>query len=139
MATQYRKKNQNPILFSHKFYTKTSSANPSPNKPETSDGGLASSLVVFVLFGVFIILIAFLGEYGIFAFQDLKQKKQTLIEEIEMLKKKEQMLLQEIDALKNNPEYIEALARRELGLVRADEVIFFLPTKAAKLAAEEPE
>lgn len=137
MPAQYRKKNQNPVLFSQHFQAPAPKTKP-PHRPESNDGGLASFLVVFLLFGVFIILIAFLGDYGIFAFQDLQQKKQKLVAEIQTLKNKEQALLEEIHALKNNPEYIEVLARKELGLVRPDEVIFFLP-KSPPASAEKQE
>lgn len=129
MAEQYRKKNKNPVLFSRQFYTPVSDTPKSSDKSAESDSWLSSTLILFLLFGIFIILIAFLGEYGILAFQDLKQKEQKLIEEIQSLKKREQALLEEIDALQNNPEYIETLARKELGLIRPDEVIYFLPEK----------
>lgn len=137
MPAQYRKKNQNPVLFSQQLQAPAAKTK-SPNRPESPDGGLVSFLVVFLLFGVFIILIAFLGDYGIFAFQDLQQKKEKLVAEIQTLKNKEQALLEEIHALKNNPEYIEVLARKELGLVRPDEVIFFLP-KSPPASAEKQE
>ena len=35
--------------------------------------------------------------------------------------------LEEINALKTNPEYIELIARKNLGLVHASELIYYLP------------
>ena len=37
------------------------------------------------------------------------------------------LMKEEIDALKTNPAYIELIARKQLGLVRTGEVIFYLP------------
>ena len=130
MSEQFQRKKRDPILFSKNFYSPAEKAKPKEKNTET-DGLLRSTLILFLLFGTFIILIAFFGEYGILAFRGLEQKEQNLTEEIQTLKKQEQNLLQEIDALKNNPEYIESLARKELGLVRKDEVIYFLPEKTS--------
>ena len=126
MSEQFQRKKRNPVLFSKNFYSSAEKPKAKEKNPEP-EGWLRSTMILFLLFGTFIILIALLGEYGILEFQRLQQKEETLIEEIHTLKKQEQALLQEIDALKNNPEYIEALARKELGLVRKNEVIYFLP------------
>ena len=123
----YQKRNKNPILFSRQFKDPAALTNNFKDKSSDSDKWLGLTLVLFLLSGSFIILIALLGEYGVLAFQDLKQNEQHLIERIETLYQKEQKLLREIDALQNNFDYIEALARKELGLIRKDEVIYFLP------------
>ncbi len=123
----YQNRNKNPILFSRQFKDPAAPTNSIQEKSSDSDKWLGLTLVLFLLSGSFIILIALLGEYGVLAFQDLKQNEQHLIERIETLNLKEQKLLREIDALKNNLDYIEALARKELGLIRKDEVIYFLP------------
>jgi len=125
MSEEFQRKKRNPILFSKNFYSSAKKSKTKTNNLET-DGALRSTLILLLLFGTFIILIAFFGEYGILAFQELKQKEQNLTTAIQTLKNQEQTLLQEIDALKNNPEYIESLARKELGLVRKNEVIYFL-------------
>ena len=123
----YQKRNKNPILFSRQFKDPAALTNNIKDKSSDSDKWLGLTLVLFLLSGSFIILIALLGEYGVLAFQDLKLNEQHLIERIETLYQKEQKLLREIDALQNNFDYIEALARKELGLIRKDEVIYFLP------------
>ncbi len=127
----YQKRNQNPVLFSRQFYSPVAQINNSNEKSLEVEKWLGLTLVLFLLSGTFIILIAFLGEYGILAFQDLKQREQQLNERIQTLTQKEQKLLQEIDALKNNLDYIEALARKDLGLIRKDEVIYFLSGKSS--------
>ncbi|MBF0279904.1 MAG: septum formation initiator family protein [SAR324 cluster bacterium] len=129
MAEQYKRKKPNPVLFNKNYYTIPEKTKSNEKSPET-EGLLRSSLTLFLLFGTFIILIAFFGEYGILSFRELEQKRQNLTAEIQALKEREQNLLHEIDALKNNPEYIESLARKELGLVRKDEVIYFLPEES---------
>lgn len=132
-------KKRSPVLFSKKFQStrhstsqnngSTQSTSPINKKNTESDSSLRSTLVIFLLSGTFIILIAFLGEYGILTHQLIKQKEVGLTEEIERLHQKEQNLLQEIDALQNNKNYLEALARKELGLVKKNEIIYFFKTK----------
>jgi len=36
-------------------------------------------------------------------------------------------MTEEIAALKTNPAYVELIARKQLGLVRTGEVVFYLP------------
>ncbi|MBF0287300.1 MAG: septum formation initiator family protein [SAR324 cluster bacterium] len=124
------KKKKSLVHFSENFQSSPFQSKEH-RKTSEADGALRSTLILFLLFGSFIILIAFLGEYGIFAYQEVKEKEQKLVKEIAALKRKEQTLLQEIDALQNNPDYIEALARKELGLVHKNEVVYFLPATTA--------
>ena len=53
--------------------------------------------------------------------QKEKEKSGVLIEE---LKEKNKELITEIRRLKGDPRYLESVARRELGLVRENEVIY---------------
>ncbi len=43
------------------------------------------------------------------------------------------LMTEEIAALKTNPAYIELIARKQLGLVRTGEVIFYLPASAERI------
>jgi cell division protein FtsB len=64
----------------------------------------------------------------------LAQKRETLIIFNQKLNMKNEAMFREISRLKHDPLYLEEVARREFGLVKPDEIIFFLdegPTKEA--------
>jgi cell division protein FtsB len=52
--------------------------------------------------------------------QDLRESNEELVREIATLKG-------EIDALRSDPNYVERIARDELGMVRAEEFVFQFP------------
>jgi cell division protein FtsB len=61
----------------------------------------------------------------------LMEKKKTLEEENLRLEEENRQLAARLDRLRSDPGYLEDEARRKLGLVRPDEIVFRL--------AEEPE
>lgn len=52
--------------------------------------------------------------------QDLRESNEELVREIATLKG-------EIDALRSDPNYVERIARDELGMVRSEEFVFQFP------------
>ncbi len=52
--------------------------------------------------------------------QELRESNEELVREIATLKS-------EIDALRSDPNYVERIARDELGMVRAEEFVFQFP------------
>ena len=42
-------------------------------------------------------------------------------------------MTEEIAALKTNPAYVELIARKQLGLVRTGEVVFYLPESTERI------
>ena len=71
------------------------------------------SLLFFILF----------SEHGLTDLNMLQKEKTLLIIENRALDRKNRARGIEIDRLKNDPEYIESIARQELGMVGRDEVI----------------
>ena len=53
---------------------------------------------------------------------ELRDSNEELVREISRLKS-------EIEALRGDPSYVERIARDELGMVRADEVVFQFPPR----------
>jgi len=53
----------------------------------------------------------------------LKSERDRLVQENLRLKRENLTLYRTIDRLKNDPEYIESIARKELGMIRKGEVI----------------
>lgn len=75
-----------------------------------------SSLLFFIIF----------GENGWVDLKQLRQEKQRLLLENKKLEKENLSLYREIDRLKNDMTYIESIARQELGMIKADELILKL-------------
>ena len=73
------------------------------------------------------IVISVIGSYGINATNQLEAYEQKLTHQIESMRIEKALKHEEINALKRNPEYIELVARKNLGLVHASEFIFYLP------------
>jgi len=63
---------------------------------------------------------------GLQQIQSLAKKRELLIRDNQDLNRKNQAMYREINRLKQDPLYLEEVARKEFGLVRPDEIIFFL-------------
>ena len=88
-------------------------------------------LVVLLILGV-----ALFGEKGVVRRVKLMRESEALKEEVRALKEDNTRLREEIEALRSDHRYLEQLARRELGMVRKDEIIYqFRP--ATETSVEE--
>lgn len=127
-------KNQDRVLYVRGLFT----------PPKLPDGsiGIAKeaeewrSLFTMVLiagFGAVMILISVVGSYGILATNRLETREQLLKKSLAEMLSQKNIMQEEIYALSTNPEYIELTARKELGLVRKGELIYFLPKKINSL------
>lgn len=79
---------------------------------------VASILVLFSL-----LLFILFSDNGLADFFKLRSDRDRLVQENERLKHENLSLYRTIERLKNDPEYIESIARKELGMIRKDEVI----------------
>jgi len=82
-----------------------------------------------ILISIVILLIAALcffiivSEHGLADLIFLKQERSKLVKKSERLTRENLSIGIEIDRLKHDPEYIENIARKELGMIGEDEVI----------------
>ena len=82
-----------------------------------------------ILISIAILLIAALcffiivSEHGLADLIFLKQERSKLVEKSERLTRENLSIGIEIDRLKHDPEYIENIARKELGMIGEDEVV----------------
>ena len=72
-------------------------------------------------------LVGVVGDYGVLATSRLNDQDFRLRHEMQEMRVQEQELLAEVQALRTSSEYIDFLARRDLGLVKLDELIYYLP------------
>ena len=87
----------------------------------TRKKGIFLSIAGLLLFSLLFFII--FGEYGYIDLTVLKTERDQLVEKKELQKNENISLSIEIDRLKNDPEYIENIARHELGMVAEDELI----------------
>lgn len=77
-----------------------------------------------------LLAIIVLGDNGVLELLRLQDTRQTLRKENADLSRENLQLYRTIDRLQNDSAYVENVARRELGMIRADELIFQFPTHA---------
>jgi len=100
-------------------------------------------LLSLAIIGMFVLLlIAMFGDKGAADLVQLKQKKTTLMKQNAKLERENIELYREIDRLENDLEYIESVARQELGMVRENEIILKVqkppkPTETDKQKAND--
>lgn len=80
---------------------------------------MSLAVLVIIAMAAFIVF----GDNGVLDLQRLRSKNQRLVEANEALARENLMLHRQIQRLKNDHAYIENIARRELGMIKADEVI----------------
>lgn len=84
-----------------------------------------------VLFLLFFLAVAFTltllySNQGFFHLKRLEAEKTKLESANHDIKQENKLLLEKIDRIKNDPQYIEDLARKKLGLVKPNEMIYRL-------------
>jgi len=79
------------------------------------------SLALSIIFALALLII--FGDHGALDLKHLNEKNQKLVKQNALLARENLKLARQIQRLKNDHAYIENIARRELGMIKADEVI----------------
>ncbi|WP_305041568.1 FtsB family cell division protein [Geoalkalibacter sp.] len=82
---------------------------------------------------------ALFGDKGVLNTWRMLQHKESLQEKIAELEAENTKLRREVDALRNDGRYLEGVARRDLGMVKEDELVYQFPTPARPTIASPPE
>ena len=91
---------------------------------KTSKKNYAIYVLVFSCFAVLLFVWLTVGPHGLLDLCKMQKEKEESVILIEELKEKNKELTAEIRRLKGNPRYLESVARKELGLVRENEVVY---------------
>ena len=75
----------------------------------------------------FILFFTVFGERGLLRIYELAKEQKKMEMKLAQTQASNQALVREIDALKKDRRYLETIARKELGLVHANEVIYQFP------------
>jgi cell division protein FtsB len=78
-------------------------------------------LAILLLFNL--LLVTIFSDYGLVDLASMRRDRDLLIEKNDALVKENLAMSREIDRLKNDLDYIESIARRELGMIKKDEII----------------
>jgi len=124
-------KNQDRVIFPHSFRMTGKKKRDPISAKEEAEWRALFAMIVLLLFGGSILLISLVGDYGLLSTSTLQQKEKHLETEILKLRDKEQIVLKEIKALQSNSDYIELLARKDLGLVYPQEKIYYFSNQAS--------
>jgi cell division protein FtsL len=84
-------------------------------------------LLVLLLLGM-----ALFGDKGILRAIQFNRQKASLQAELQRMEEINSALRQEIKSLRSDRRYIEEIARRELGMVKADELVYQFPAQGKK-------
>ena len=87
----------------------------------TKTQSILVSIAIILIAALFFFIIV--SEHGLVDLVFLKQERGKLVKKSERLNQENLSISIEIDRLKHDPEYIENVARKELGMIGADEVI----------------
>lgn len=81
-------------------------------------------LAALVIVAIGITGAAVVGKHGLLTYVNMKNRYAEMQEECKRLRKENERLRREIKALRTDPEAIEKVARRELGMIKPDEVLY---------------
>lgn len=95
---------------------------------------LKLSLLTLFVVCLVVVWLAF-GERGFIHLYRMEKERQAYLEKIRKLEEANRKLLEQIGRLREDEEYIESVARRELGLVKENELIY----RFSKEQSEETE
>lgn len=73
---------------------------------------------------LYLLLVIVFGDNGLVELSRMRMTQKRLTQENEQLTQDNLAMYRTVDRLQNDPAYIESVARRELGMVRSDELIF---------------
>ena len=94
--------------------------------------------VIAALAGGGLLLTAIFGGHGLMRWLQSDQDKKALTAELEKIEEQNTRTRREIDSLLHNGKYIETIARRDLGMVKADEIIYQFPSSEKKSDSIQP-
>jgi cell division protein FtsB len=84
---------------------------------------LKISFITILFLGLIITWLAF-GERGLIHLYRMDKERQAYLKKIQKLENDNRKLMEQIKRLQNDKEYIESIARKELGLIKDNEIIF---------------
>ena len=121
-------KNHDRILYINGLFTPPKAQDDTFSlEKESEEWRSLFTMILIAGFGIVMLVISVVGNYGILATNRLEAREKLLIQKLNSIKQEKELLTEEIVALKTSLSFIELVARKQLGLVRSGELIFYLP------------
>ena len=114
-----------------------SRAEVASQKNEPKQPGANLWMVMAAMAGCALLLTILFGGHGLMRWLQYDQDKKALSAELEKIEEQNARTRREIDSLMHNGKYIESLARRDLGMVKADEIIYQFPNSEKQSGATQ--
>ncbi len=83
-----------------------------------------SNIIIFSAVVVILLALVSFGRHGLIKLYKMKKEKEEYLAIIKDLNEKNRLLTAEIRRLKEDPKYFESVVRKELGMVKDNEVIY---------------
>ena len=80
-------------------------------------------LIVITILGLIVAWLGF-GEHGLFHLYNTEMERKIYVDKIRRLAAENQALLEEVHRLRTDMDYVEAVARKELNLIKQNELIY---------------
>jgi cell division protein FtsB len=109
----------------------TNGVDPSTPKPPTGRRGGRLVRYALAFFTVVVIIDAIVGEKGLLALMHARAEYERLEADINRVKGENASLRDEARRLREDPDAIEDVARRELGLIKPGETVFIIRDRPA--------
>lgn len=93
----------------------------------TKKNKILLSIGMGVIFSFFLLVV--FGDDALLELNRVKKERNILIKKNEELARENNSMYTEIERLRHDPEYIENVARRELGMIGKNEIIFKVEKK----------
>jgi cell division protein FtsB len=91
--------------------------------PEVASRSIWLSIIPAVIV-LSLLVVAVVGDKGILCAIQSKHEKEELQKQVHSLELANQQLRKDIESLRSDPRYLEIISRKELGMVREDELVY---------------
>ena len=106
--------------------TATQGAETAAPKPQQGRRGRRITLYVAVIFTLVMVVDAVVGEKGVLTLMRARAEYERLADDLGQLRTANARLREEARRLREEPEAIEEIARRDLGLIKPGETVFII-------------
>ncbi|OGP81405.1 MAG: hypothetical protein A2Z08_03000 [Deltaproteobacteria bacterium RBG_16_54_11] len=88
---------------------------------------------LFLLIGLILLVWYFtlFGEKGLIKIIQLRRERDRIIADVSRMQEENKRLQEEIKRLREDSRYLESVARRDLGLIKENEILFIFEDEAA--------
>jgi cell division protein FtsB len=97
----------------------------------SSLSGIKRRWLSILLIGLILLVwyFALFGEKGVIKIFQLRQERDRIVADVSRIQEENKMLQEEIRRLREDSHYLESVARKDLGLIKENEILFIFEDK----------